>query len=262
MSFFLLPLVLAAATLTPQRVVEERLALATRDNAARHAELVRMFKAAGCTSLTEQDVPRAELPNVLCTIRGSGERMLLVTAHYDMTGPGLGVADNWGSTALLPTLYETFARTKPRHTIVFIGFSEEEKGLVGAKHYLRTIDPRNVAAMINMDGAGMASTRVWGTKSDRALVRRLNEIARELKIDVTESSLDGAGIMDSFPFHERGVRVLSLHGLAPGNTHIPHTRHDDLDAVDARHLYDTYRLVVRMIEELERDVTPRSARSR
>jgi Zn-dependent M28 family amino/carboxypeptidase len=138
---------------------------------------------------------------------------------------------------------------------VFIGFSEEEKGLVGAKHYLRealeagTLD--DIAAMINIDGAGMAETRVWHTKSDRALVRRLKQLAKELRVSVTESSLDGSGIMDSFPFHQRGVRVLSLHGLAPQNLNVPHTRRDDFGAVNPRHLYDTYRLVTRMLQDLD-----------
>ncbi len=242
----------------PRTTIETRLARATRGNDARHAELVKLFRDAGC-DVTEQPLPHSRQPNVLCTIQGTSARRILVTAHYDMTGPGLGVGDNWGSASLLPSLYEALRAAKPKHTIVFIGFSEEEAGLVGAKHYLRNTRLNDIAAMINMDGVGMASTRVWGTKSDRTLVRRLREFAKELGVDVRESSLDGAGIMDSFPFHERHVPVLSLHGLAPGNYGIPHTRNDDRDAVDARHLYDTYRLVLKMIEELA--LTPPAAQT-
>lgn len=242
----------------PRATIESRLERATRGNEARHAELVALFRGAGC-DVAEQPLPRSPQPNVLCTIRGTTDRRILVTAHYDMTGPGLGVGDNWGSASLLPSLYEALRAAKPRHTIEFIGFSEEEEGLVGAKHYLRTARLDDIAALINMDGAGMASTRVWSTKSDRALVRRFRELARELGVDVTESSLDGAGIMDSFPFHQRGVPVLSVHGLAPGNYAVPHSRHDDRGAVDARHLYDTYRLVLRMIESIDADPLTRPA---
>ena len=242
----------------PRETIDKRLARATRGNSARRAELVRLFRDSGCRSLTEQSVPGHKLPNVICTIGGATDRTILVTAHYDMRGPGLGVADNWGGTSLLPSLHQIFASAKPRHTLVFIGFAEEEKGLLGAKAYLRAADKsgqvKNIAAMINMDGVGMASTRVWHTKSDGALVERLHTLARELNVEVTESSLDGSGIMDSFPFHERNVPVLSLHGLAPGNYHRPHTRFDDAGAVDGKHLYDSYRLVARMIDTLDREL--------
>jgi acetylornithine deacetylase/succinyl-diaminopimelate desuccinylase-like protein len=207
----------------PRVTLEARLQMATRGNEARHANLVQLFRRAGC-DVTEQPFARTKPPNVMCTIPGATARRILVTAHFDMTGPGLGVGDNWGSASLLPSFYESLRATKPEHTIVFIGFSEEEEGLVGARYYLRSTNLDDIDAMINMDGAGMAATRVWGTKSNRKLVRRLRELAKEMHVEVVDSSLDGSGIMDSFPFHERGVPVLSIHGLAPGNYGIPHSR--------------------------------------
>jgi Iap family predicted aminopeptidase len=241
---------LAAPELLPQRVIEERLARAIRGNDARHEELVRLFREAGCEP-QEQNVAASKLPNVICTIPGTTRRTILITAHYDMTGPGLGVGDNWGSASLLPSLFQAFVNEHPRQTLVFIGFTDEERGLVGARHYLRTAKHLDdIDAMINMDGVGMASTRIWSTKSSMFLLSRLRRHARALQIDLTESSLDGSGVMDSFPFHARGIPVLSLHGLATGNYDVPHSARDDRDAVDPRHLYDTYRLVARMVEEL------------
>jgi len=240
----------ALAQPVPRGTIESRLQMATRDNDARHAILVQLFRGSGC-DVTEQAFARAKPPNVICTMPGTSARRILVTAHFDRTGPGLGVGDNWASASLLPSFYDALRATNPRHTIVFIGFSEEEEGLVGARHYLRSTNLDDIDAMINIDGAGMAATRVWGTKSNRKLVRRLRELAKEMNLEVVDSSLDGSGIMDSFPFHERGVPVLSIHGLAPGNYGIPHSRHDDFHAVDVRHLDDTYRLVLRMIQELD-----------
>lgn len=254
----MLAAVLLCATLVPRNAVEERLSRATRGNAERKAELVRLFRDAGCEP-QEQIVASSKLPNVLCTIPGTTKHTILITAHYDMTGPGLGVGDNWGSASLLPSLFQAFANDHPRQTLVFIGFSDEERGLVGARHYLRTAKHLDdIDAMINMDGVGMASTRIWSTKSSMFLLRRLRRHARELHLELTESSLDGSGIMDSFPFHARGIPVLSLHGLAPGNYDVPHSARDDRGAVDPRHLYDTYRLVVRMVEDLS---TPPTART-
>ena len=244
----------ATAPLVSRDVVAERLGRATRGNSVRKDALVRLFREAGCPDLDQQKVGHSGLPNVLCTVPGTGKGVVIVSAHYDMTGPGVGAADNWGSTSLLPSILESFAKTRNRSTLVFIGFADEELGLVGAKHYVQSLSPaqrRAIRAVINMDGAGMAATRVWDTKSDAGLLRLARGVARELDVELHDHSLDGSGIMDSFVFHELGIPTLSLHGLAPGNYHIPHSRFDLVSAVRVGDLYDTYRLVVKLIETLD-----------
>ena len=250
----LLALEASAAPLVSRDVVAERLGRATRGNRARQEALVGLFREAGCRDLTEQRVRRSEFSNVICTQPGTGKGVVIVSAHYDMTGPGTGAADNWGSASLLASILESFAKAPRRSTLVFIGFADEELGLVGAKHYVASLtakEHRAIRAVINMDGAGMAATRVWDTKSDASLMRLARATARELDVELHDHSLDGAGIMDSFVFHERGIPTLSLHGLAPGNYHIPHSRLDVVDAVRVADLYDTYRLVVKLVETLD-----------
>ena len=247
---------IASAGPLPREVIKTRLHRVEPDNAARRLALERMFREAGCTgsSLTRQRVPTADLPNVLCTLPGATDRLIIVSAHFDMRGPGLGVGDNWGSTSLLPSLYESLRLTKPRHTFVFIGFTDEEKGLIGSRHYtakLSDSDRERITAVVNMDGVGMSSTRVWATQADRELLRILNRVAKKERRPLGVVNLDGAGIMDSFSFAEKGIPSISLHGLADGNFGIPHSRHDQLSAVSISDLHDTYLLLLSYLAALD-----------
>lgn len=238
-------------------LIAKRLRTAVRDNQERLTILERLFAEAGCSAtLRRQPIPTSDVPNVICTLPGRDSRKILVTAHFDLLGPGLGIGDNWASSTLLPSLYQALAADTGRaHTVVFVGFSDEEKGLVGAKAYLQQMsaeERRSVVALINMDGIGMTPPRVWDTKSNAALLARADRVARSLAMSLPRLSLDGSGAMDSFVFHEAGIPVLSLHGLAPHTFGIPHTRSDDYSAVDPDVLYAAFRFVRALIKDINR----------
>jgi len=249
--------------LVSREVVQERLERVTRGNKMRRDALESMFLEAGCRdeNLTRQPVPQSMLPNVLCTLPGQTDRVIILAAHFDMRGPGLGVIDNWTSTSLLPSVFQSLAQNPRRHTFVFIGFSDEERGLIGAKHYVQMMskaDRARLAAMVNMDGVGILAPRVWASRADPMLLKRLKEVASQTGIALAEFNLDGVGMMDSFPFDDRRLPSISLHSLAPGNWSIPHSQHDQMDAADPRHLYDSYRLVVAYLLSLDAE-SPASA---
>lgn len=257
--FVLFPCSLWGSQLTElqsREVIKTRLHRVEKSNAARRLALERMFREAGCRGahLSWQAVPTAELPNVICTLPGETDRVIIVSAHFDMTGPGLGVGDNWASTSLLPSVYEALRDRKSKHTFLFIGFTDEEKGLVGSSHYaarLSDAQRSRITALVNMDGVGMSSTRVWAARADRELLRTLNRVAKEERLPVGVGNLDGAGITDSFPFAERGIPSISLHGLAEGTFGIPHSRRDQISAVSVDHLYDTYKLMLQYLIVLD-----------
>ena len=87
--------------------------------------------------------------NVIAYIEGSDlkSEVVVISAHYDHLGKRLKVVyngaddDGSGSVALLE-IAEAFITAKkegrgPRRSIVFIGFSGEEKGLLGSKYYAK-----------------------------------------------------------------------------------------------------------------------------
>ena len=107
----LLALPLAAQTIhfdkVEPAVIEERLGRAVKKTEERRAALRSLFEEAGCRQLGELPVRGSRHANVVCVLEGTGQGRLVVGAHYDMTGGGQGVVDNWSGAALLPSLYQS-----------------------------------------------------------------------------------------------------------------------------------------------------------
>jgi acetylornithine deacetylase/succinyl-diaminopimelate desuccinylase-like protein len=137
------------------RVLEERLRRVVDKNREREQVLHQLFEDAGCNGekLVEEPVKGSRTPNIICTLTGTEDVRVIVGAHYDKVENGHGVVDNWSGASLLPSLFEGL-KSKPRRlTIVFVGFTDEEKGLVGAKYYashLTADDKSKIRAMVNI----------------------------------------------------------------------------------------------------------------
>jgi peptidase M28-like protein len=147
-------------------------------NQQRESTLKKIFAEAGCNDqhLSEQPVKGSKLPNVVCLLPGSSEKIIIVGAHFDRVSEGDGVVDNWSGASLLPSLFEAVKVEPRKHTYIFIGFTEEEKGEIGSHYYARQMTREQVAAtdaMVNMDTLGLAPTEVWATHSDKDLISRL-----------------------------------------------------------------------------------------
>ncbi len=92
------------------------------------------------------------------------DEYVIYTAHWDHLGRCAaidgddicnGAVDNATGTAALVELARRFgADGAPERSLVFIGLTAEEQGLLGALYYMQNplFDPRNTAAAINMDG--------------------------------------------------------------------------------------------------------------
>jgi len=136
--------------LVPRQIVEERLGKYAGNNEQREATLRQMFSNAGCDDqhLSEQSVNGSRQPNVICSLPGSSDRVIIVGAHYDRVSAGDGVVDNWSGASLLPSLYEAVKGQPRQHTYIFIGFTDEEKGLVGSRFYVRQMTKEQVGYFV------------------------------------------------------------------------------------------------------------------
>jgi Peptidase family M28 len=88
-----------------RQVIEERLRKYAGDNKQREATLKQMFADVGCNDqhLSEQSVKGSKLPNIVCLLPGTSDKVILVGAHYDRVSDGDGVVDNWSGASLLPS---------------------------------------------------------------------------------------------------------------------------------------------------------------
>lgn len=186
-----------------------------------------MLREAGCPpdKLVETKVAHSSLPNVVCTIAGDTDRMIVVGAHFDKVHEGQGVADNWSGAAS--------------------GFTDEEKGLVGSADYVKHMNREqraNVAAMVNLDTLGLAPAEVWASHADKNLLQALATVA-SMKLPISVMNVDGVGSSDSESFHDSNMPALTIHSVTLKNFSILHSPKDTLQTVQLNDYLETFRLM-------------------
>jgi hypothetical protein len=248
----------------PREVVEARLGKYKGNDKQREATLKQMFADVGCDEqhLSEQRVKGTKLPNVICLLRGSSDKVIIVGAHFDHVSQGDGVVDNWSGASLLPSLYEAVKIEPRKHTYIFVGFTAEEQGEVGSHFYAQQMTKEQVAAtdaMVNMDTLGLAATEIWASHSDKLLNRALTYIASQLNSPVTGVNVEQVGGTDSEQFSARKIPSITIHSLTQEtwNARIIHTPKDNLSAIRLDDYYQTYRLLSAYVAFLDQVPRPR-----
>lgn len=98
--------------------------------------------------------------NFVGEIKGKkrSDKYIVITAHYDHEGIRdgeiyNGADDNASGTAALFAIAKYFSKKKPNHSLIFVAFDAEEKGLQGAKHFVANLPvaKESIALNINMD---------------------------------------------------------------------------------------------------------------
>ncbi len=229
----------------PVEKIQERLSQAKDKDSDREQTLKQMLSEAGCKDLAEQKVKWQKLPNVVCTLPGTTDRVIVVGAHFDHVSQGHGVVDNWTGAALLPSLVESITAVPLKHTIVFVGFTAEEAGLVGSKAYIKGLTPEalsKISAMINFDTLGLSPTKVWASHGNTGLAIALGQMARTMNLPLNIVNVDNVGSSDSEPFREKNIPALTIHSVTQDTWKVLHSPRDTMEAVNINDYYATYRL--------------------
>jgi len=233
--------------------VEARVRQCLRKNADRAATLKTMFEETGC-QVTEQVVKGVKIPNVICTLQGATDSIILVGAHTDHTDYGMGMIDNWSGASLLPALYESLRNRPRRHTYVFIGFTEEEKGLKGSHYYANHMKPdesTRTKAMVNIDSVGLGPSAVWVSRSDKGLTSAAWIMANNLKLPLKAINVEQVGSSDSESFKELNIPRITFHSVTQDTLRILHSVKDTEKALHPDDYYETYRLLAAYLAYLD-----------
>ena len=244
--------------LASREVVEARLRNYSGNDKEREAKLKQMFADAGCDDqhISEQRVDGSQMPNVICVLPGSSDRAIIVGAHFDHVSLGDGVVDNWSGASLLPSLYEAVKAEPRRESYIFIGFTDEERGEVGSRFYVRHMTRQQVAAtdaMVNLDTLGLNSTEVWASHSDKRLTSALLFIGKQMNLPVAGVNVEQVGTTDSEQFAKQNIASITIHSLTQEtwDANILHTSKDQLSAIWLDDYYQTYRLLAAYIAYLD-----------
>jgi hypothetical protein len=248
----------------PAEDIQRRLADYKNGNSSREQELHALFEEAGCGGehLTEQAVKHSRNPNVICVLPGQTESKIIVGAHFDFVNNGAGVVDNWSGCSLLASFYQSLKGFSRRHTFLFIGFTDEEKGLVGSDFYVHQMskeDVRGIRAMVNMDSLGTTPTKVELDRGDKQLANALATVAGSMHLPLSVVNVHLVGRSDSDSFEDRRVPTINIHSLTNETWPILHTARDQMKEIHPADYYDTYRLLAAYLAYLDTLDAPSAA---
>ncbi len=222
---------------------------------------------------SEFELKQIKTNNIIGIIEGEGphaDETIVIGAHYDhlgMGGPGSraggrreihnGADDNATGTAAILELARRFNQRdkKPGRRLVFICFTAEEMGLLGARYYVENpIYPiENTVAMVNFDMIGWLRDNTltlynWSTSP------QFNEIfanANEgIDFELKKPTMNFGG-SDHLPFNAREVPNMFIH---TGTNSVYHTPEDDFEAINcegALKVIDYSESVVSQLAELD-----------
>lgn len=112
--------------------------------------------------------------NVIGVIPGTRatDRYIVVTAHYDHVGANdgqiyNGADDNASGVATMLALAADLKRQAPEHSVLIVALDGEERGLLGAKHFVEAppVPLASIAMNLNFDMTARAETdgKLWVT---------------------------------------------------------------------------------------------------
>lgn len=204
-----------------------------------------MFAAVGCKTEL-QPLKHSDLSNVICILPGESPDAIIVGGHLDKVPPGKGIVDDWSGASLLPTLYQSLRGFPRHHTFIFIGFADEEKGLIGSRLYVRQMSPdarSHAKEMINLECLGMNPTEVWASHSDPDLLNALAAVAKSMQIPLTAVNVEKVGTADSESFARAHIPRTTIHSVDQKTLAVLHSDADNTSAIHPDLYYDSYRLI-------------------
>jgi alkaline phosphatase isozyme conversion protein len=199
--------------------------------------------------------------NVIAIKTGDSTQEIIVGAHYDASGSGLGADDNASGVAVMMEVAKIIQSLPTPYTIRFIAFGAEESGLLGSYAYINQMSQQefeNIVSMIDLDSlaagdipyvyseeGAQSAVRDWAL--EWALGNGLNlQTIRD--VDLRDKAT-GKGISDYAPFQEAGIPFAFFQttdwtlGSQNGQTQVDprygekgvirHTKYDTLEYLDS-----------------------------
>jgi hypothetical protein len=158
--------------------------------------------------------------NVVGMIKGKKfpNKYIVIGGHYDHLGvmgqnvifPGAD--DNASGIGVMLELARYFKKNQPDYSLIFIAFSAEEAGLLGATHFVNNcpVPTADIKFMLNLDMVGFGATGidVFNGTNEPELMEKMNEIVKSKKLDIQLISKENINQSDHFPFTEKKIPAL------------------------------------------------------
>lgn len=204
--------------------------------------------------------------NIIGIVEGTDPELkkeyIVVGAHYDHLGMGgptslhkgahevhNGADDNASGTAGVIALGYKIAEKPLKRSVVLMGFSAEEMGLLGSSYYVQNPaeEIQNTVAMFNMDMIGRLRENkltLFGVGSSPLWKRVSDSLATIADLEIIENT-EGYGPSDHSSFYKKDIPVLMFFSGTHGDYHHPR---DDWDKINYEGMEKVITLVHSYIE--------------
>jgi hypothetical protein len=188
-----------------------------------------------------------------------------ITAHYDHLGTRngaiyYGTDDNASGTAALLAMAQYFKKYPPKHSLLFVAFDAEEKGLLGSKHFV-SHSPVPLSAImlnVNMDMVSRNdSNEIYASgighysflKKYVDSIQPLTPVHIRLGHDGEKTgSHDWTNQSDHFPFYQKNIPYLYFGVEDHADYHRPG---DTFDKVNKRFYYEVCTMITAVASLLD-----------
>jgi carboxypeptidase Q len=216
---------------------------------AEDAELISILAKQGRVrmrlTLTPQTLPDASSFNVITDLKGSEhpEQIVIVSGHLDSWDLGTGAIDDGAGVAMAMQAAEALQRLKlrPKRTIRFITWMNEENGMKGVRTYVQNHQAElanHVAVLENDDGPGRALGFIaHANRATIAALQPLKEILDDFGENVLRVSYDSVG-SDTEKLEDLGIAGFAV--ITDNRTYFDyhHTSADTFDKINLQDLQD------------------------
>jgi hypothetical protein len=206
--------------------------------------------------------------NIMGVIKGSmyENNYITITAHYDHLGTRngtiyYGTDDNASGTAALLAMAQYFKKYPPKHSLLFVAFDAEEKGLLGSKYFVSN-SPIPLSAIklnVNMDMVSRNdSNEIYasGVSHYPFLKKYVDSIQPFTPVHIRfghdgekTGSQDWTNQSDHFPFHQKNIPYLYFGVEDHADYHRPG---DTFDKVNKRFYYQVCTMITALASVLDR----------
>jgi Zn-dependent M28 family amino/carboxypeptidase len=165
--------------------------------------------------------------NIIGVIKGYQHEnsYVAITAHYDHLGTRngdiyYGADDNASGTAALLAMVQYFKQHPPKHSLLFVAFDAEEKGLIGSKYFVSHCPLPLSAIMVNVNMDMISrndSNEIYATgiyhypflKKYVDSIRPFSRVNIRFGHDGEKTGIhDWTNQSDHFPFHQNHIPYL------------------------------------------------------
>lgn len=197
--------------------------------------------------------------NIIGVIKGTlfPDRYIAVTAHYDHLGTRngtifFGTDDNASGTSCLLSMAQYFKQHPPRHSLLFVAFDAEEKGLQGSKYFVAhcPLPLASITLNINMDMVSRNDSNeifASGIKHYPFLKKYVDSVQSFTPVHIryghdgiNTGSQDWTNQSDHFPFHQNNIPYVYFGVEDHADYHQPG---DTFDKVNKKFYYQVCTMI-------------------